>query len=144
MRSCGTFKFTKSWTKMQKMFSMFSKMVNIDCMVFNAIFNNISVILRQPVHLSMLPGAFLTSTLHNIFSSHWLLSHLTIVETMDSGRMYKNYRSCVCVCFFFFFLNIKFSIFIFYLYPGKVPYPIGKFHQICQRLYTVGFLVIFY
>ena len=32
------------------------------------------------------PGLFLTINLHNIFSpSHWLLSHITFVETIDTG-----------------------------------------------------------
>ena len=60
----------------------------IGCMVFNAIFNIISVISLQPVHLSMLLWSFFfCSVLHIIFfSSHWLLSHITIVETMDRGE----------------------------------------------------------
>ena len=37
-------------------------------MVFNAVFNSISVISRQPVHLSMLPRVLLTSTPYNIVS----------------------------------------------------------------------------
>ena len=57
----------------------------IDCMVFNAILNSISVISRWPVHLSMFSWSSFKSVLHTIFSpSHWLFSHVTIVETMDS------------------------------------------------------------
>ena len=40
----------------------------IDCMVFNTIFNIISVITCRPVHLSMLSLSSLTNTLRNIFS----------------------------------------------------------------------------
>ena len=41
----------------------------IDCVVFNAVFDNSSVISRRPVHLSMLSWSFfLTSTPHNILS----------------------------------------------------------------------------
>ena len=38
----------------------------------------------------MLPGVLLTSTRHNIFPSHWLLSYITIVETMDSSEREVN------------------------------------------------------
>ena len=40
----------------------------INCMVFNAVFNSTSVLLRRPVHLSMLPGILVTSTPHNTLS----------------------------------------------------------------------------
>ena len=54
-------------------------------MVFNAVFNNISVISWRQVHLSMLSCS--QSILRNIFfPSHWLLSQITIVETMDRGE----------------------------------------------------------
>ena len=36
------------------------------------------------------PGVLLTSTPHNIFSSHWLLSHITLVDTTDSGERGMN------------------------------------------------------
>ena len=52
-------------------------------MVFNAVFNSISVISRWPVHLSMF--SWTSYNQYTIFlPSHWLLSHITIVETKDS------------------------------------------------------------
>ena len=57
-------------------------------MLFNAVFNSISVRSRRPVHLSILSWSleFFSPVLGTIFlPSHWLLSHLTIVETTDSG-----------------------------------------------------------
>ena len=35
---------------------------------------------------SCFPGVLLTSTPHNILSKHWLLSHITTVETTDSDE----------------------------------------------------------
>ena len=60
----------------------------IDCMVLNTVFNSISVISRQPVHIFMLSwSSFKHSVLCTIFlPSHSLLSHITTVETMDSGE----------------------------------------------------------
>ena len=51
-------------------------------MVFNAILMMFQLpILRQPVHLE-----FFLQMLHTIFfPSHWQLSNITIVETMDIG-----------------------------------------------------------
>ena len=55
------------------------------CMVFKQFFNNISVISLKPVHLSMLYWSYLTSTKKTkFFPSHWLLSQITNIETMDS------------------------------------------------------------
>ena len=48
-------------------------------MVFNAVLNNISVISRRPVHLSILLGFFVF-----FFPSYLLFSHTTIVGIMDS------------------------------------------------------------
>ena len=63
----------------------------IVCIVFNAIFNNISVISQQPVHLSMLSWEFFWLVLHTIFfPSHWLLSNITIVEKTDSSERGMN------------------------------------------------------
>ena len=66
----------------------------IDCMVLNAVFNSISVISRRPVHLSILSGIFFFFfylLLRTIFCpSHWLLSHITNVETIDSGERGMN------------------------------------------------------
>ena len=60
----------------------------IDCRVFNAVFNSISVISRWPVHLSMLSwSSFFQPVLcTRFFPSHWMLSQITIVETTDSGE----------------------------------------------------------
>ena len=56
----------------------------IECMVFNAVFNSISVLSRRPVHLSMLSCSSLTSTLHNI------LSNIVISKTMDISERRMN------------------------------------------------------
>ena len=50
-------------------------------MVFNTIFNItcISVIWHQPVHQYMISWSYFSQL---FFSSHWLLSHIIIVETM--------------------------------------------------------------
>ena len=61
----------------------------IDHMVFNAVFNSISVISRRPVHLFLLSwSSFNQYSAQNPF--HWLLSHITIVETTDSGESGMN------------------------------------------------------
>ena len=63
----------------------------IDSMVFNAVFNTISVVSRRPVHLPMLSWSSLKSVLLIIFfPSNWLLSHIIIVEIMDSGERGMN------------------------------------------------------
>ena len=84
----------------------------IDWLVFNAVFNSISVISRRPMNLPMLSwssfnlffsyiavaGAhihaflkFLQPALRTIlFPIHWLLFHITIVETMDSDQRGMN------------------------------------------------------
>ena len=72
-------------------------MKTIDCILFNAVFNNTSVISRRPVTYSCFPGAFLTSTPHEYFPSHWLLSHATIVETTDSVERGMNPVKAVTV-----------------------------------------------
>ena len=62
----------------------------IDCMVFNTAFNSISSISWQPVHLSML-----SLSSFNQYCSQYsfqLLSHITIVETIDSGE--RNESCC--------------------------------------------------
>ena len=65
----------------------------IDCMVFNAAFNSISVIFRRSVQLSILSWSSFNQSLHTIFfPSHWLLSHITIVGTTDSGE--RGTESC--------------------------------------------------
>ena len=48
-------------------------------MVFNAVFNSISVASSAPIH------AFTEFLKPDLFLSHWLISHLTIGETVDSG-----------------------------------------------------------
>ena len=58
----------------------------IDCMVFNLVSNNISVISRRSITYPCFPGVLL-KVLRTIFiPSHWLLSNKAIVETMDSGE----------------------------------------------------------
>ena len=58
-------------------------------MVFNAVFNSISVISRWPVHLSMLSwNSF--NRYSRQYSFRWLLSHVIIVETTDSGERGMN------------------------------------------------------
>ena len=60
-------------------------------MVLNAVFNSISVVLRRPVHLSMLFWRYFHQYYGIIYlPSHWLLSNITIVETMDSGEREMN------------------------------------------------------
>ena len=62
-------------------------------MIYISFFNSMSVISRRPVHLSMLSLSFLKPVLGTIlFLSHWLLSHITIVETMDSSE--RKFESC--------------------------------------------------
>ena len=59
----------------------------IDSMVFNAAaFNSLSVISQSPVHPSCFPGVLFTSTPPNTFSKPLAASHITTVETMDSGE----------------------------------------------------------
>ena len=53
-------------------------------MMFNAVFK-LNAAASAPVH-----GFLLTSTPHNIFPSHCLLSHITTVETTDSGERGMN------------------------------------------------------
>ena len=60
-------------------------------MVFNAVFNSISFISWLPVHLSMVSRSSFNQYPPTIFfPSHWLLSHITIVETTDSGDRGRN------------------------------------------------------
>ena len=60
-------------------------------MVFYAVFISISVILQQPMHLSMLPwSSFNQYSAQYYFPSYWLLSHITIIETMDSSERLLN------------------------------------------------------
>ena len=60
--------------------------------VFNVVFNSISVISRPPVHLSMLSwSSFFKPVLRTTFcQSQWLLSHITIVETTDCSKRGMN------------------------------------------------------
>ena len=57
-------------------------------MVFHSVFNSISFISQQ--QYQCFPGDLLTSTPHNILSSHWLLSHITVVETKNSSEREMN------------------------------------------------------
>ena len=59
----------------------------IDCMGLNAVFNNISVISRGLVHLSLL---CLSPPNYIYIPSHWLLSYIAIVEAMNSGKWEMN------------------------------------------------------
>ena len=57
----------------------------------NAVFDNILVPSRLQVHLLILFLQFFLPILCAIFfPSHWLLSHITIVETMDNGERGMN------------------------------------------------------
>ena len=58
------------------------------CMVLYIIFNSISVISKQPVHLSKLSWSSVLCTI--FFPSHWLLFHVTTVKAMDSGERGMN------------------------------------------------------
>ena len=61
---------------------------------FNAVFNSFSVISRGPVHLSMLSWSSFKLVLCTVFfPGHWLLSHITIVETTDSGERNESCRN---------------------------------------------------
>ena len=60
-------------------------------MIFNAVFNGISVISQRPVHLSMLSwSSFNQYSAPYFFPSHWLLSHIFIAETTDSAERGMN------------------------------------------------------
>ena len=61
-----------------------------ELMPFSTVFQ--LFIIWEPVHLSMLSwSSFNQPLLHTIFfPSHWLLSHITIVETTDSGERGMN------------------------------------------------------
>ena len=60
----------------------------------NAVFNNISVILRPSVHLSMLSRCSFTQySAQYSFKSHWLISLTTTVKTMDSGERNESCRN---------------------------------------------------
>ena len=63
----------------------------VDSMVLNAAFNCISVISLLPVHLSMLSGSSFTGTRHSILSKPLAASHITNVETMNSGKRGMNH-----------------------------------------------------
>ena len=59
-----------------------------DCMAFKAFISSISVLLRQPVHLSMPSWGSLKPVFRTMFlPRHWLLSHIAVVKTMDSSEM---------------------------------------------------------
>ena len=63
----------------------------IDCVVFNTIFNSISVITLRSEHLSMFFWEFFQPVICTMFfPSHWLLSHTFIVETKDSSDRRMN------------------------------------------------------
>ena len=56
-----------------------------------SLLNVISVVSRQPsLHLSMPSWVILTSFLPIFLPNHWLLSHITTIETMDSGEKGMN------------------------------------------------------
>ena len=62
------------------------------CMVFNAVFNSISVILRRPLHLSMFPGILLTSTPHNFLSKP--LAAFPHNLCRNNGQRWERNESC--------------------------------------------------
>ena len=57
-----------------------------DCMVFNAVFNFFIFHRGDQCTYSCFPGILFTNSFYIFFRSHWLLFHITIVETMDSGE----------------------------------------------------------
>ena len=57
----------------------FKKFVS-HCIMFKIVFNIIAVISRRPVHQPILFLESFTNSRHNIFTSHWLVSHKTNVE----------------------------------------------------------------
>ena len=59
-------------------------------MVFNAISTVFKLYLGGQCTYPCFPGVLLASTPHNILPSHWLLSHITIVDTMDGGERGMN------------------------------------------------------
>ena len=63
----------------------------IDCMVFNAIFNSISVSSQRPVHLSMLSWiSFNQYSAQYSFQAAMQLSRLTVVESKDGAERGMN------------------------------------------------------
>ena len=56
-------------------------------MVFDTVFNSISVIMQQPVHLSMLSwSSFSQYSLQYSFQATGCFPNITIVETTDSSE----------------------------------------------------------
>ena len=77
--------------KRQRMFWRMLGEYVFDCMVFNAVFNSISVISRQPVHISMLSrSSFNQHSAQYCFQATGCFFQITIVETMDSGERGMN------------------------------------------------------
>ena len=64
----------------------------IHCMVFSTLFNSISVISRQPVHLSLLSRVLLTSTPHNILSK--TLASFLHDYCRNNGQWWERKESC--------------------------------------------------
>ena len=64
-----------------------NRVVKIYCMVFNAVFNSISVISLRPVRLSMLfRSSFNQYSAQYSFQATGCFFHITIVETVDTGE----------------------------------------------------------
>ena len=59
-------------------------------MVFNAVLNSISVISSGQCTYPCFPGFFLSVLRAMFFPNHWLLSHVTIVETTYSNERRMN------------------------------------------------------
>ena len=59
-------------------------------MVFNAVFNISSTATSAPIHAFL--ELFIPVLRTIFFSSHWLLSHITFVETMNVGE--RGINSC--------------------------------------------------
>ena len=62
----------------------------IDCIVFNDVFDKISVISRRPAHLSMLSWISFNQYSAQCSLQASKLSHITIVETTDSAERGMN------------------------------------------------------
>ena len=70
----------------------FSKDGLIDCMVFNTVYNSISVILQRPVHLSILSWVVLTITPHNVLSK--ALAAFPHNHCRNNGQQWERNELC--------------------------------------------------
>ena len=70
----------------------FSKDGLIDCMVFNTVYNSISVILQRPVHLSIFSWVVLTITPHNVLSK--ALAAFPHNHCRNNGQQWERNELC--------------------------------------------------